>query len=75
MKRASLDLLAAKVEIELEYDPLATRCCPECGKECYRHYNVDMTWRHLDVMQFTTLMRARVPRTRCPEHGVKTMPV
>jgi transposase len=26
-------------------------------------------------MQFTTLIRARVPRSNCPEHGVKTMQV
>jgi transposase len=26
-------------------------------------------------MQFTTLIRARTPRSQCPEHGVKTMQV
>src|SRR5260370_26185766 len=26
-------------------------------------------------MQFTTLIRARAPRSNCPEHGVKTMQV
>jgi len=35
----------------------------------------ERTWRHLDTMQFTTLIRARTPRSDCPEHGVKTMPV
>jgi len=28
-------------------------------------------WRHLDTMQFTTEMVARLPRCRCPAHGVK----
>jgi transposase len=32
-------------------------------------------WRHLDTMQFETLVRARVPRSECLEHGVKTMAV
>ena len=75
VKRASLDLLAAKVEIELEYDASAAVGCPECSKECSRHDHVERTWRHLDVMQFTTLIHARVPRTCCPIHGVKTVPV
>ena len=30
---------------------------------------------HLDTMQFTTLIRARTPRSDCPEHGVKTVSV
>ena len=75
VKHASLDLLAAKVEIEVEWGEQAAVCCPECGKECPRHDHVERTWRHLDVMQFTTLIHARVPRTRCPEHGVKTVAV
>ena len=35
----------------------------------------ERTWRHLDTMQFETLIRARTPRADCPEHGVKTMRV
>jgi len=30
---------------------------------------------HLNVMQFLTVIRARIPRCRCPEHGVKTVRV
>ena len=75
VKHASLDLLTAKVEINLEYNGAAAVCCPECGKECVRHDHVERTWRHLDVMQFTTLIHARVPRTLCSEHGVKTVQV
>ena len=32
----------------------------------------ERTWRHLDTMQFVTILRARVPRCRCPKCGVKT---
>jgi len=35
----------------------------------------ERVWRHLDTMQFETLLRARVPRARCPKHGVKTIAV
>ncbi len=31
--------------------------------------------RHLDAMQFQTLIRCRVPRCECPEHGVLTAKV
>ena len=27
-------------------------------------------WRHLNTRQFQTLVRARIPRVECPEHGV-----
>lgn len=33
----------------------------------------ECTWRHLDVMQFETLLKCRVPRSKCPEHGVQTI--
>ena len=50
--------------------------CPECGKGCtMADHAPERTWRHLDTMQFETLIRARVPRSRCPEHGVKTVGV
>lgn len=74
VKRAVLELAKSKVEIEVEWDPQAAVVCPQCGRECPRHDHApERTWRHLDVMQFTTIIRARVPRSRCPEHGVDTV--
>ena len=37
------------------------------------HHADERRWRHLDTMQFTTELVARLPRSRCPEHGVKTI--
>lgn len=74
VKRAELELAKSKVEIEVEWDPQAAVVCAQCGRECPRHDHApERTWRHLDVMQFTTIIRARVPRSRCPEHGVGTV--
>jgi hypothetical protein len=28
------------------------------------------TWRHLDFFQHKALLHTRLPRVRCPEHGV-----
>ena len=71
-----LKLPEKKVEIELGWQWGAAAKCPECGRECSIHDCApERTWRHLDTMQFTTLIRARTPRADCPEHGVKTLQV
>jgi transposase len=71
-----LKLAEKKVEIGLGWQWGAAAKCPECGRECSIHDCApERTWRHLDTMQFTTLIRARTPRSDCPEHGVKTMSV
>ena len=74
VKNVELKLEEKKVEIELGWQWGAAAKCPECGRECSIHDCApERTWRHLDTMQFTTLIRARTPRADCPEHGVKTM--
>ena len=76
VKTVELKLGEKKVEIELGWQWGAAATCPECGRECSIHDCApERTWRHLDTMQFTTLIRARTPRSDCPEHGVKTMSV
>jgi len=72
----TLELAAKRVVIEIGYDVSQAMECPECGKSC-RHYDYRemREWRHLDTMQFETLLRCEVPRCRCPEHGVKTLRV
>lgn len=46
--------------------------CPECGARSplYDH-SEERTWRHLDTMQYRTLLHARPPRVECEEHGVR----
>ena len=76
VKTVELKLSEKKVEIELGWQRGESARCPECQRECSIHDCApERTWRHLDTMQFTTLIRARTPRSQCPEHGVKTMPV
>ena len=76
VKNVELKLVEKKVELELSWQWGAAAKCPECGRECSIHDCApERTWRHLDTMQFTTLIRARTPRADCPEHGVKTMQV
>lgn len=65
-----------RVAIRLESVAGAEFCCPECGeKRSLKDHAKQREWRHMDTMQFETVMRARVPRTDCPECGVKTCAV
>ena len=76
VKIVELKLQEKKVEIQLGWQWGAAAKCPECGRACSLHDCApERTWRHLDTMQFTTLIQARAPRANCPEHGVKTMQV
>jgi transposase len=76
VKAVALKLAEKQVDIELGWQWGSAAQCPECGRECSIHDSApERTWRHLDTMQFETLIRARAPRSDCPEHGVKTMKV
>lgn len=72
----TLDLGAKRVEVEIGYDLSQPMECPGCGEECpYYDHREMREWRHLDTMQFETVLRCEVPRCNCPEHGVKTIRV
>ena len=49
--------------------------CPTCGAACPGYDRRPRLWRHLDTMQYRTLVRGEVPRVRCREHGVQQVPV
>ena len=49
--------------------------CPECREPCSRHDTRTRSWRHLDTMQYKTLLVAEVPRIDCPTHGTRQMNV
>jgi len=74
VRAAQLDLLRGRVELEVAWAETTAVVCPECGQECARHDHApEREWRHLNVMQFLTVIKARAPRCRCPQHGVKTV--
>lgn len=70
-----LNLDASEVLIHLSHASKEIRC-PDCGETCPRADTApERSWRHLDTMQFTTEIRAAIPRTRCEACGVKTIAV
>ena len=52
-----------------------TLVCPACGAACPGYDRRRREWRHLDTMQYRTLVRAEAPRVRCAEHGVQQVRV
>jgi len=70
-----LKIKEQEVEVVVAYDPATTWACPECRQAMGIHDHVERRWRHLDSCQFKTMVRARVPRVRCAEHGVVTVRV
>jgi transposase len=74
--RVELALQEGAVRVHLAHDADAAWRCPECEKACPLHdHERERTWRHLDTCQYRTLVLASVPRTRCPEHGVRVVRV
>ncbi|MDR1405479.1 MAG: ISL3 family transposase [Candidatus Methanoplasma sp.] len=50
--------------------------CPCCGKMCRVHDRPNgRIWRDLDAWSWKTYIHARIPRSDCPEHGVKQIDI
>lgn len=76
VKSVNLDLEAKSVCIRLEHPKGHKVKCPQCRKPCtIADHGSQRTWRHLDTMQFETLLIARVPRADCKQCGIKTIDV
>ena len=60
-----LDLAARRVVVGVAYG--GSGCYDSAGQRLPIHGYEDRQWRHLDTMQFETLIQARVPRVRHPD--------
>jgi len=49
--------------------------CPRCGQPSPGYDKRWQRWRHLDTMQYHTILEAEVPRVQCRDHGVLTVAV
>jgi transposase len=76
VKHVELDLKQGEVRVFLEHAADAQWSCPECDRTCSLHdHDPPRAWRHLDTCQYQTVLHALLPRTKCPEHGVKVVRV
>jgi transposase len=67
-----------QLDLYLDFPRGARFPCPakDCAQgACVVHDTADKTWRHLDFFQFKAFLHARLPRVRCPEHGVRQVEV
>jgi len=70
--KVNLDMAACRVDVWAEEAAGAKWSCPECGQGAavYDHAE-ERVWRHLNTCQCQTFLHARLPRTKCPDHGVR----
>ena len=72
VRRVELDSAAGRVDVWIEDRSGVEWACPECQEKgsVYDH-SEERVWRHLNTCQFGTYIHARLPRVKCPEHGVR----
>lgn len=72
----TVDEASREVVLDLSLNASSKVACPECGRACaiYDHGR-RREWRHLDMMQLKSVLRARLPRANCPQHGPQTIRV
>ena len=70
----SLDKASSQVTVHVVAQDVQ-HCCPRCGQPSPGYDKRLSRWRHLDTMQYHTILEAEVPRVKCKEHGVLMMEV
>ncbi len=71
VSEVKLDKVEKKLDIFIDFEKGARFPCPDCKALCEIHDTSQRTWRHLNFFEYETYLHARVPRTKCPGHGVK----
>jgi transposase len=74
-QRLEVERRPQELHLRVEAERGALFACPACGRSCKAHDFQDFTWRHLNFFQHHCIITAKVPRTSCPEHGVKRVEV
>lgn len=65
-----MDLPGGSITIKVEHSRSARFGCPVCGVSSPIHDHHLKRWRHLPTCHLRTIIEARTPRVKCPEHGV-----
>jgi transposase len=71
VKDINLDTSKKRMDIYLDFIKGSRFPCPVCNELSEIHDTKDRIWRHLDFFHYESYLHARVPRTKCKEHGVK----
>ena len=65
----------SELHLEIGAERGAMYPCPKCQSLCKAHDFKEYTWRHLNFFQHHCYLTARVPRIKCPEHGIRRVDV
>jgi transposase len=75
VRNINFDEKAQRIDIHLDFKAGGQFPCPECGKPVGAYDTTDKEWRHMNFFQHEAYLHARVPRVKCPDHGVKQVEV
>lgn len=76
VRGCSFDVSEKRLDIQIDFERGGTFSCPACGRaECGAYDTEERTWRHLNFFEHVTYLHAWVPRVKCPDCGIKTVPV
>jgi transposase len=70
VSHVELDKPSQTVIVRVRLSDDAVLACPTCQRPCAGYDKRTRQWRHLNTMQFRTVLEADVPRVECPEHGI-----
>src|SRR5687767_5238663 len=73
IKDIQVDLEAQRVEVEVECAQTVW-ADPATKQRLHLHGYEERSWRHLDMMQFETVVKARVPRLKYPDGYTELLP-
>jgi len=62
---------AEEVRIRLDYPPGTKFACAHCGRFCATFDSKWKEYRHLDLWQYKTILKVRIPRIKCDCDGKK----
>nr|QNO51805.1 hypothetical protein PFGANNDM_00040 [Methanosarcinales archaeon ANME-1 ERB6] len=75
VKSVELNTSEERMDIYLDFIKGSEFACPICNKPCKIHDTKDRSWRHLPLFHYESYIHARVPRTKCEEHGTKIVDI
>jgi transposase len=65
-----------RLDIYIDFSRGGEFPCPACSRmNCKGYDTVDKVWRHLNFFEHVAFLHVRTPRVKCPECGVKQVPV
>jgi len=75
VKSVELNTSEERIDVYFDFIKGSEFACPICNKPCKIHDTKDRSWRHLPLFHYESYIHARVPRTKCEEHGTKIVDI